>query len=278
MLSIECERTLNIAGFDLTVDMNDEGGQHYHVSNEWKKRTCVHKPNEELWEAIQREYRPSLALDIGANYGFMSLVFARYFPDAEIFAVEPDPIVACYLKRNLEGATPCTRIFVAICGREKTERHSFARNLRSSLDNRVYPGGVSSGEWLISQVPSVCIDSLLSSADDERFVFVKINTRGYEERVIAGAERLLASNRWLAYMEFAPHLLRCHDTPPVEFLATLAGRFDVAEVPAHIPFGATLDDCFRRPLAVSDAAAFVSYVQSDGRMGFCKLLMRNSGR
>lgn len=42
-------------------------------------------------------------LDIGANIGLSVLYFKHLYPDAEVTAIEADPVIFSYLKKNIEG-------------------------------------------------------------------------------------------------------------------------------------------------------------------------------
>lgn len=273
-LSIRRDRTLHIDGINLSVDMNDGGGRQYRDS----RREWLNEARSGLWSAIQRECYPARVVDVGANYGFMSCLFARSFPQAAIVAVEPDPHPSAYLRRNLERACPGRfQVVAALCAEAATESRPFAFNLDYSQDNRVIAGSPETGKWRTVEAPAICLDSIVGEVGEE-FVFVKIDVQGFEERVIRGGARLFARNNWLVKMEFAPRWLRSHDTPPVDFLAELSTRFAVAEYPARFPFGATLADCFRRPLTPADAASFTAHFEGEDGGGWGDLLVRPRGR
>ncbi len=51
----------------------------------------------------------SVIFDIGANYGWYSLIFSKIFPNARIFAFEPIPATFNYLEKNI-SLNNCDRI------------------------------------------------------------------------------------------------------------------------------------------------------------------------
>jgi FkbM family methyltransferase len=52
-----------------------------------------------------RQAKPKTIVDIGANLGLFSKLCAMLFPDADIFAYEPNPAALQWLKRNAEGTS-----------------------------------------------------------------------------------------------------------------------------------------------------------------------------
>ena len=57
---------------------------------------------EDVYKIIGKLIGPdSVIFDIGANYGWYSLIFSKMFPDARIFAFEPIPSTFSYLKKNI---------------------------------------------------------------------------------------------------------------------------------------------------------------------------------
>jgi FkbM family methyltransferase len=57
---------------------------------------------EDVYKIIGSLIDPdSVIFDIGANYGWYSLIFSKIFPDAHIFAFEPIPTTFNYLEKNI---------------------------------------------------------------------------------------------------------------------------------------------------------------------------------
>lgn len=263
------DRVLAINDIRLTVDGADFGGTMYDSSRSYEELA------NPLYADIRGRYDPSLVIDIGANYGFTGLVFARRFPRAKIILVEPDPKLCTYIRRNFQGngilRFECVQ---TLCGDVVASQKDFALNPWSSQDNRVTGDDP---KWRRILVPCVTLDQLLREYGDDGFTFVKIDTQGYEERVFRGGREFFASHtNWIIKTEFAPHWLRSQGTDPVGFLRELASAYCVAELPVRSRFlGDSLSEVLSKRLDPSQAAGFVQHIQSlnsEGH-GWCDLLV-----
>ena len=83
ILNIEINETRSINGILLIVNRLEKGGKAY-----FSKRSFQEVINP-FYKLVQETYNPDVVLDIGANYGFTSNLFANVFKNAEVFAVEP---------------------------------------------------------------------------------------------------------------------------------------------------------------------------------------------
>ena len=263
------ERTLQIRDISLTVDFADAGGRMYasHLSHE--------EYVSPVYDAIAQCLDPRFVIDVGANYGFTGLIFAKRFPGAKVVLVEPSPRLCGFIKRNFEAnGVSNYEVIQAVCGELDGIARSFCLNPVSSQDNRV----IGLDGWKSVQVPTTTLDRIIADAYTSGGVFIKIDTQGFEERVFAGAAKFLSEhNNWLIKTEFAPNWLESQGTDPLEFLRFLIAKFVVVEAPARSRYkGNSLDRLFSEPLTRDEAEAFVSYVTnlSDHGLGWCDLLVR----
>ena len=234
------DKTLVIGDIKLCVNLLDDGSLPYLKSLE---------PANRLYELIQKDLKPGIILDIGANYGFISLVAHKYMPQARVIAVEPDPLLLSYLWKNLEGIN--SMVFSALCG-EKEQEAFFSVNPTSSQDNRVYHEG-----WQQKKTHMVTIDSLVGDSP----VFIKTDTQGYEKQVLDGGANRLKAKNWIIKMEYAPYLLREHCNP-ITFLRELVSQYDVVDL-SLVPFKAeSLNSLFKNRLKPYDVTDFVDYIES----------------
>ena len=159
-------------------------------------------------------------IDIGANYGFISMLARRAAPAMRVLSIEADPQVAALIEGNfaLNGLAP-PEVVNAIAGAECRDSAPFSLNPSSSLDNRV-----SMPSWKQSSLPMRTVESILSERAVDGSCFFKIDTQGYERHVLSGMQGLLERRSdWLIKMEFAPHWLRSQGTDPLR-AAALPGR------------------------------------------------------
>jgi FkbM family methyltransferase len=144
-------------------------------------------------------------LDLGANIGYYTLLFARGVQDfGRVYAFEPESFNFRLLTANVRGNgyTNVTLVRKAVC----------------DLDGDVtLYRGVCSGEH------SICFDNVLRHAGSEvvrattldRFTehldgvhMIKMDIQGAEGKAIRGGERLLTEQHPILFLEISPHLLR----------------------------------------------------------------------
>ena len=156
--------------------------------------------NERLGAFVKNHLRKdAVCLDIGANIGLTSLLFAHYCSVGATYAFEPSPVNAKNLRANLEraglsnavvveaaaGAAPAFVNFtLPKCGAHATVRRS---------DRRTNP---------YIQVPVVVIDDWLAERGVGPVDFIKIDVEGFEPEVLAGAARTIVAQRPTLFMEF----------------------------------------------------------------------------
>lgn len=156
-------------------------------------------------------------LDIGANVGFHTLLFARAVgAGGRVWAFEPDPENFTMLLRNLElnpyrNVTAVPSAVGAATGKASLYRSSF------HCDHRVYR--TREGQPSVP-VDMVSVDEFLSPG--QRVDLVKMDIQGAEGMALRGMRRTLASNPGLVMsMEFWPEGLRKAGFRPEEVLSDL---------------------------------------------------------
>jgi FkbM family methyltransferase len=149
----------------------------------------------------------------------------------------------------------------------------FSLNPSSTLDNRVEIAA-----WDHVAVPTRSMDSLLVEHAVHGATFIKIDTQGYEHRVMLGLRHFLSgTSKWMLKMEFAPNWLTSQGTDPAELLAYLLEHYEVAEFAERIPYGTDeLSALFRFPLTDSAISSFIGHVRSLNRngLGWVDLIVR----
>ncbi len=258
------DQLIDINGVKIWINKLEKGGRRYLVHHS--------EAINPVYRLIKEEYNPKLILDIGANYGFISAVMHKYMPDSKIIAVEPNKKLIPYLKRNflLNGIDGL--VLNAMAGRENCGEHDFYINPRSSMDSRV----VGKNKWKKQPVDSVSIDFLLKGKSGP--FFIKIDTQGFEEHILQGAESTLSScSNWIIKMEFCPVLFEHHGTKTGELLSWLIDKYDVAEI-TDIPFKSkSLSSVFENKLNHNDIDDFIKYIkmQRENEIGWGDLLVRS---
>ena len=170
---------------------------------------------------FQKVIRPGMhVVDVGANVGLYSLLLARCAgPAGQVYAFEPDALMAGALRRNL-AANNVTQaeVFEYAVG-SATGTAVLQRNAMNSGDNRL---GTTTGTALHSEQASVRVCALQDALQGRRLDFIKMDVQGWEGEALRGIAGLLDANPGVQiYFEFWPHGLRLAGTEIAQLAATL---------------------------------------------------------
>ena len=261
--------TINFPDFTLDICPSDYGGLMYNG------REAYEENQSPLYSLIGQSLSPQYVFDVGANYGFSSLIFHRNFPAAHIYAIEPSPNLLHYLQANL-SAIPDANISIInkVCGNEVSTQVQFGLNPTSSQDNRV----LAQTGWISVPVPQTSIDEIAKQIPCLSTVFMKVDTQGFELQVFLGAEKTLARcSNWLVKTEFAPFCLLSQGTDPHVFLEYLLSNYSVYELPSRILFECDkLNHILSRPLSKERTVSFIKHVEdlNRGKTGWVDLIVK----
>jgi FkbM family methyltransferase len=169
-------------------------------------------------EFVKKEIKKGdVVLDLGANIGYWTLVFARLVGNAgKVFAFEPDPANFAILKKNVEINGYQNVVLEQKAVTNKTSKIKLYL-AEEKNDNRIYD--------LIGNRKSIEVDAV--SLDDYfknrnmKVDFIKMNIQGSEGLVVQSMTTLLQNANELKIMtEFAPNFLKDLGIESEEFLKT----------------------------------------------------------
>jgi len=165
-------------------------------------------------------------IDIGANLGTTSIPRALLGDFHWMYAIEPDPLNYACLVRNIvgngvRGLVLPDRVAIGDVNGEMTMRmrrsgthHLVTRAEHVSEDERIVVQCLTLDTW----VDRIGIDL----AD---IGFIKSDTQGWDARVLAGAERVLAHRHIAWQIEFSPAMLERSGKSADELFRLLEGHF-----------------------------------------------------
>jgi FkbM family methyltransferase len=169
-------------------------------------------------DLFKRSIRPGDAiLDIGANEGYFSALAARLAgPGGFVAAVEPQHRLRDVIEINLRlnGTPGRFRLFNAAVGEAegsagRLHLYPFLNNGASSL--------VRKGRFLRAEQPVefVSIDTILRESGVDHFDFVKVDTEGFEDKVIeALLDSIRAGRVATLYVDYHEPILRSRGVDP----------------------------------------------------------------
>lgn len=266
-----CQRRGELIKFGeskLQIDCS-QGGGIYQTDNAWME---FHHP---IYSSIDQILTPKLVVDIGANIGFSSVCFAKNFPAADIIAIEPNIHLAPLFKRNMELNSINRYQLKNIAMGKSEEDLGFMESPGFSVDGRI----ATENEVPNYQVPQNTLSDLLSPYSDNLPIFIKIDTQGYDFKVLQGGDDFFRRNRnFLIRTEFAPAWIEKVDARGSHaFLSYLVENFDVVELPPTTFHNTSLIESFKMPLMLQDIGQFDDYVRQRANFGkgYVDLLLKS---
>lgn len=190
--------------------------------------------------------KASVVVDVGANVGFIALPTASVMPPhGKLYCFEISQFTAKVLVSNARR-NGLDNIIVFPAGAsdrfEATLMHVRSATTLNSLS-------ATAGDPLAHDsdlVLSVPLDAIFAGDGGERVDVIKIDTDGYEYRVLKGAMNLLATHKPIVYLEYCPQLAMSVSGVPGEVLLKLLGELGYQPMVLHR--GRPPEDIGKRPL------------------------------
>jgi FkbM family methyltransferase len=156
-------------------------------------------------------------VEVGSNIGTSLIEIKRVRPAARVFCFEPSDRFADVLERNVAanrlGDVTIERLLV---GSDDGSGQLFVNTSTASVAAPTYGGHDLLGE---ASIRMVALDSYFEPS--ATVDLLKIDTDGYDQAVVAGAQRLVRAHGPAIYCEFAPFLLQETGGSGEGFLALL---------------------------------------------------------
>lgn len=180
-----------------------------------------------FWNLVRRKpelFQQGDILDVGANIGYTSCVFATVLrPGSKVYAFEPDELSFGLLEeavrsKNLSGAIEAMQMAVG----SSDGRLKFWHNEKHSADHRVVTEhfGSSCPEGTkITTVPATTVDTFVRNRNLQNISFIKIDVQGYELAICEGMKNTL--ERFpdaCVCLEYSPDALRELGFEPAKLL------------------------------------------------------------
>jgi FkbM family methyltransferase len=173
----------------------------------------------------------AVVVDIGANFGVMTLAFAKAFPAGRVIAFEPTHYAIGRLRRNLElnpelaGRVEVVQSFVSDHADSTPNLVAYASWLvDGSTTGREHPIHVGTPHST-DGVPSITLDEFVMSRSLDRLDLLKIDTEGHEMAVLRGAHDTIRKYRPVVIFEAGVYMMEERGVSFLDF-ATYFGGLD----------------------------------------------------
>jgi len=199
------------------------GGRRFWYKNNDRyvgQRIALGKYEPYLSELIAEKADSSrIAIDVGANIGYYTVLLAKKVK--KVYAIEPEKESYEILRKNTRGMTGVVTIMAAAS--DKKGAGKLAVSEENFGDHRLVTEGTGKA------VKTITLDEL---AEEERVGLIKIDTQGWEPKVIEGAKKIISRDRPVIFLEYSP--TRYEETGNdgdrmIEFLKEIYGQIWVID-------------------------------------------------
>jgi len=148
------------------------------------------------------KFQRGLVLDVGANIGFFSLLFAHLYPECQIHAFEPNPYAFERLQENLKANPKLGyRISTFANAVSDREQHVELTTVPGAAGHAWGRVGIPRRDGMVTfDVAATTIDSLYAGSRVP-IRLIKIDVEGYELPVLEGASAVVAEFRPIIVFE-----------------------------------------------------------------------------
>jgi len=160
-----------------------------------------------------------LIVEVGSNFGASLLQMIRAKPEGRFVCFEPSRYFGRLLQRNVErNGWLNVEVEAQLLGDRQGVRTLHRNVTTASAAADEYDGHRPVAR---ERVTETTLDAYFAHSD--RLAFLKIDTDGYEHRVLRGAQTVLERDRPVLFLEFDPPLLRRAGDDEEAMLELLAG-------------------------------------------------------
>lgn len=168
------------------------------------QRIALQKYEEYESMLIQRKVnKNSVAVDVGANIGYYTLLLAKVCK--KVYAFEPDKTCFEILLKNIKENKLENVVAVNMAVSDKVEAVGFIHNEENFGDHKIQTPQSSGQLPLTGEPNTISTDSLDNILKNEKQIdLIKIDTQGWEPKVIMGAKKIIKKYKPILFLEYSP--------------------------------------------------------------------------
>lgn len=160
--------------------------------------------DQEVLDLAKKFIEPNTSIiDAGANYGQMSIIFSKLYPDVIVYSFEASTFVFEILKKNVELNSKNIKIYNCVLSDSKDERYL---RLPEITKYRTY--GSVEVEFSNNKNLTYSKKTSITKIDDFKFEkkvsLMKIDVEGWDLKVLKGSVETIKKNQMVIIFEYAP--------------------------------------------------------------------------
>ena len=167
------------------------------------------------------------AIDVGANIGFYSVLFAKNINQKRVLSIEPTKDTLKRLRRNIDlnNVSEKVEIFEGVISNSVGTveiKVIKGKEEYSSLGEMQNPW-ITNEQWSSELVNSITLDKLV----EDRSLnpgFIKIDVEGVEHLVFEGAQKVLKENRPIILSELWDFILKKNGSSAIEVISMIRSQ------------------------------------------------------
>ena len=159
--------------------------------------------DEKIFQTLKKFIKPdTIVLDVGSNFGQMSILWSKYTTNVEVYSFEASKYVFSILKKNVELNKANVKLFNSFVGNKSSEEFYIEKSQITSEAYKTY--GSNQIKEAKNKKNSEKIDAL--KIDDLNFnkkiSAMKIDVQGYDLEVLKGARETIKKYKMPIIFEY----------------------------------------------------------------------------
>lgn len=204
---------------------------------------------------LEQVNKNSVAVDVGANIGYYTLLLAQVCK--KVYAIEPESESFEILSKNVAANKLTNVVLIKAAAGETEEMTDLYKSNVNNGDHKMWTGG---GNLKTEEIFCKRLDNIL--LNEPKIDLIKIDTQGWEPAVIEGAKEIVKRDRPIIFLEYSPN-----DYPK----AGLAGRKMIKYLKSIYKNIWTIDNWYYTYSRIG------KNIKPDTRKGYSDLWMKERG-